>query len=378
MTNRHVIIILLFFIFSCETEISLDSINNEQVLVVDGSITNMPGIYTVKLSLSSNINEPLMIPYENCKIIIFNNTDFSEILTETAPGIYNTSETGIQGEIGKQYKITIETPEGKKYETEFQTMLEPIGIDTVYAEIIYKETLDYPAGLPGYKFYVDTETAPNLENYYMWNMSETYEYTGDYTLDAIYDGNTILINGLDTITKYDDLFRCWKTQNIKNIFTGKTSNLSVPKISNKPLHFVSTKTRQLSIKYSLLLTQNTINKKAYKYWKEIENQISDDNILFATQPYNVIGNVLNKKNPEELVYGYFTVSSVSKKRIFLERPAVPFHYSTCFVQTDNIFSFPPAPAPYYLTIINGEYGKLSESCFDCTTKGGIPERPNFW
>ena len=360
----------------CKDEFLLDSKTYESLMVVDGLITNEDGPYMVKISQSLPVNYLAEIPYENCIVTLIENTGKTEILTEIEPGKYMTSESGMKGIIGNEYSISITTPEGKEYKTDLQEMKELVEIDSVYAEFIYLKEEGYPFGLPGYQFYIDTKTAPSQDNYFLWNMIETYEYAADYSLYAVMNWKgQILLEGIDTCSDFSNVYWCWKTQNIGYLVTGKTSNLTIPKISNQPLNFVSTDSRRLQKKYSLLLRQYSIGEETYYFWKSIEDQISDENFLVANQPYNITGNIKNIINPDEPVYGYFTVASVTQKRIFVPRPpSVSFYYEICFVCYDLEYPI----SRYYVISEEGRLGTVYEQCLDCTTRGGVTTKPEFW
>jgi hypothetical protein len=328
--------------------------------------------------MSSSIDSTLLLPVTGCKITILDNIGNTEILQESSPGIYQTAESGIVGIVGNQYQLTINTPQGKVYKTEFQEMKPPVKIDSIYTELDYEYNPAYPSGLPGYQFFVDTETASNNENYYLWSLIETYEYHTDYRLYAIFDGDDLLINGADTITNYNDLEICWATQNVREIFTGKTGNLTIPKIYKKSLHFVNTSSKKLTNRYSLLLKQYSITKESYTFWNGIEEQISNDNYLFTTQPYNVIGNLINENDPNEVIYGNFTVASVDSMRIFVDRPYVSFYYDVCFLITELGDYFKKKPPLFFVLMENGNIAGISEACLDCTTQGGVSKKPEYW
>lgn len=356
---------------SCREEIVLQAGISDKILVVDGMITNEPGPYTIKLSISSNVNNPGFIPFTGCEITIFDNKKSSEVLTESEPGIYQTSIEGITGIVGNQYRISIQSPEGKRYETEFEEMKELVEIDTIYTELIRKEVFGFYYGLPGYQFYMDTKTATGYDNYYLWKMDETYQYTAKYRLISVY--NTEL-----TYADYINLYRCWKTERVKYFFTGKTANLLSPVITKQPLHFVGTETRRLQERYSLLLKQYSITQNAYYFWKNVEALNAEENFLFTTQPYNIIGNIKNKENPDEIIYGYFTVASVSQKRIFVDRPRTAFYYSESCGVNYNIEDLIISARPLFIVGADLGPAAVSEWCIDCTSDGGEPVVPDFW
>ncbi len=376
MKFKSILIILSIITLGCKDEFLLETKNYEPIMVVDGMISNEAGPYAIKLSLTSPVNHIEWIPYENCIVTLIENTGTTEILTEIEPGKYMTSESGMKGVIGNEYSISITTPEGKEYKTDLQEMKEPVEIDSVYVEFIYLKEEGYPFGLPGYQFYIDTKTASSQDNYFLWNMIETYEYAADYSLYAVMNWKgQILLEGIDTCSDFSNVYWCWKTQNTGYLVTGKTSNLTVPKISNQPLNFVSTDSRRLQKRYSLLLRQYSIGKETYYFWKSIEDQISQENFLVANQPYNITGNIKNIINPDEPVYGYFTVASVTQKRIFVTRPpGVSFYYEICFVCYDLEYPI----SIYYVISEEGRLGTVYEQCLDCTSRGGEIIKPDFW
>ena len=389
MKIKNILFIISLIVLGCKNEFLLESKTHQSIMVVNGVITNEAGPYMVKISKSAPVNHFAVIPYENCIVILTEHTGKTEILTETEPGKYATSEGGIQGEVGKSYRILIVTPDDKEYYSEFQEMKEPVEIKSIYAELIYVNDEEYSNGLPGFQFYVDTETASSQDNYFLWKTTESYEYTVDFDLFDIYFGRAKLdTNNLlrePIVHKYrTDLFRCWKTQNINYFFTGKTSNLTIPNITGQPLHFVGTDTRRLQERYSLLLKQYTIGKEAFYFWNNVEEQASDENFLIASQPYNIKGNIKNKNNPDELVFGYFTTASVTQKRIFINRPKVPFYYDMCTLVTDpsSITAiYKDGTPPFYLIKASNIYGfgvLVFEYCVNCTLNGGNNIKPDFW
>ncbi len=368
------LIIFLIINSACKEEFLLESKGYQPILVVDGFITNERPPYTIKLSKASPINNTEIIHFENCIVTLFENSNTSEILTEIKPGIYSTSIDGIQGEIGSNYSLSIITPLNNDYITEPQEMKEPVKIDSVYAELISLENIEYIEGLAGYQFYTDSETAIDQENYFLWQMTETYQYTANHSIYAIYNVDA-------TLPDYQNLFRCWKTQNVSSIFTGKTSNLNNPRILKHPLHFVSTETKKLQERYSLLLKQYTINNESFVFWEGIEEHNSNENFLIAAQPYNIIGNVINIKNPNELIFGNFTVASVSQKRIFVDRPRVPFYYeANCSLNFnyDLNLLITRGFSVFLVETEGGQKAKVKEWCVNCTLDGGKSFKPDFW
>lgn len=374
------LILSLCSLFGCKDRFLPNTIFDGPKLVVDGMIDNQPGPYTVTLSRSLQLGKTEFKPYEDCKVIIRDDAGNQERLTEKAPGLYKTRENGIQGVVGRSYQIHIETPDGVVYESDFQKMKASTPIDSIYTkkELDLSRTEDNP-DIPGYRFYVDTKRAPKENTYLLWQMEETYEYTSDYHLEAVFTMGQIHYSVNRT-----RLYRCWKTRNVHAFYTAHTSNLADPVIKNQPLHFVGTDTKRLQVRYSLLLHQYAIGKEAYDYWNSLENQMSEEFYLYSSQPYQVEGNVARAGNPDKPALGYFTVGSVESKRIYVERPPFEFYYEVCQPVPD-ISSLAYRRAnddSIYLTYSNFQ-GDLvlsiaSKGCIDCRSEGGELNKPDFW
>jgi len=378
---NYFLILIVILTVGCKEEFQLESKDYQELMVFEGFITNEPGPYTIKVSKSATINKPVKIPLTNCEVIIYDDKGYSEVLIETDPGSYITKEDGINGTVRNKYKISITTPDNNKYETEFQEMLEPVGIDSLYAKLEYHELINDPVNLPGFQFYINTENTKKDSSYFLWDLTETYEYNADFTLFAmlVIQHRQAEMIYCQTDTGCPDLspyYTCWRTASVKKMYTTETASLTIPKVENKKLNFVGTDSKRLTIIYSLLVSQYSIDKDAYTFWKAFEDQISEDNFLFSTQPSNIKSNVKNINNPDETILGYFTVGSRTQKRIFVENPREGFRYEKCYIITD--WSELKRSLPWYFTMVGNEMGVVEYDCLDCRSHGGVLEKPKFW
>jgi len=361
----------------CREEFMPEVNKYEDLLVVDGMITNEPGPYQITLSRSSSVNKPDFQPLSGCTVEITEENSGNSIgLTERdEPGVYMTPENGFQAKAGEAYKLSIITPGNEHYESDFIEMPEPVGIDTSHAELEFHESNEYPRPLGGYRFYITTKNAPEEKTYFLWRLSETYEYTANFRIQYIYRGR-----GIEPFTKRDSLYRCWKTQNVPEFFVGTTQGLSEPRIRKEPLHYISTETKRLQERYSWEVKQYSISQEAYNFWKVIREQTASDDFLFSSQPYQVRGNVYNVDDTDKAVMGFFTVASVTRERFFVDRPSAEFFYSECVTNPDlmALAYMPPERFPVYLTNTNEGIAFAAENCFDCTLAGGKLKKPDFW
>ncbi len=365
---------LLILLQSCIEEFNPEVDKYDKILVVEGLISNEPGPYIVKLSLSTFVNEPEIVPLEGATVQIIDGNGLSETLSENKSGIYTTSSGGIQGEIGNKYKVIINTGEGINYESEFSKLLEPVGITSLNASEETEINTETNEEEIGYKFYVDTENMKNDSSGLLWRAFETYEYHADQMIYFIYKDST------EQIFNPDSIYHCWRTNSINQIYAyeGGTSK----GITGYPLNFVSSETKKLNSKYSLLLKQYTINEIESSYWADLQDLNSEAGGLYTQQPYQIKGNVKNTSNIDDPVLGYFTVASVNEHRIFVDQIIGGNNVSYCEIDYGLYADIMAngSRLTHYITI--GDDGELAvvklRRCFDCTVKGGSNIKPEFW
>lgn len=379
---KWALIFLVLISASCIDEYLPEIHKYENLLVVDGKITNGPGPFTVQLSLSTSVNLPKYTAYTGCTVFILDNEGTQEELTEVTDGIYQTAPDGIEGIAGRNYKIKIISPEGENYESDFEELKTPVAIDTLYANLEYQLVSGYSFDLPGYQFYINTVPSAENDNYFLWQLEKTFQYTSDYFIKYYFENRNLY-----PFQPTDSLSTCWKTEMVDEIILYNTYNLSEPVVEQFPLLFVSTETRELSIRYSLLVKQLTISKETYDFWESVQKQNSGEVSLYTQQLYHIRGNIRNTNDPGESVLGYFTVAGESVKRIFVNRPAgdIDFYYPVCVVGEGEYDAFKyirwTDPNTWPLYVCMSETGQLAlphAVCTDCRERGGDIINPGFW
>jgi len=368
-------IILLITITSCVEKYWSNIDKYEYALVVDGFLTNGSEPALVQLSFSSQINMQELIPAIGAELTITSETQLEIPFVETEPGIYKASDTSFHGEIGSSYQLHIKLPNGKSYESDFCTMPHTSSLDSVYGKEENQKSFNSNEMLNGIQFYVDNHTTiPNDTIYYLWRLTQTIKYRASFTLDYTYSGEFI------PFPNPDSLRTCWLTTPVSQIFIFSTKLYGNSVIRNFPINYVSTESKALSIRYSLLVKQLSISKDAFDYYNTLKQQNIEQGDFYSEQPIQIRGNIVNVANPEEAVLGYFTVASVTEKRVFVNRPHLPFIFFECKRDYDlRWIRWSQYTWPLYLT--ENELGKAlgpRPSCFDCREEGGKLTPPDFW
>jgi hypothetical protein len=155
--------LLLFLVYSCEEVIQIDLNTASPKLTVQAIITDQPGPYYVTLLKSEsyfNSNDSFPV-VRNAKVIISDNVENSDTLSEVKPGIYKTST--LQGINGRTYNLKI-VSEGKTYEAESYLPMH-VNLDTIMYQ---KITATGPKSKESNKFYIKClfYDPANIENYY--------------------------------------------------------------------------------------------------------------------------------------------------------------------------------------------------------------------
>ena len=376
MRIKLLIACLLLFSSSC-IELYFPELDKyDNLLVIDGKITDEPGPYTIRLNLSSDVRPLSYPPVTGAELVISDDAGATELLTETEPGVYQTAETGIRGTAGRSYQLRIRTPDGRQYASRPEMLRDAPAIDSVYAEITSRQQIGYDYDLRGYQFYMNGARPQQNENYYLMELTATYQYNADHLIYFVYD------NGLRPFPEPTLYYTCWKTYVVPEIFTFNTGKLADPALNRFPLHFVDTERKMLSIRYSLQLRQYSISQEAYLFWDSIRDQISQQGSLYTQQPYQIRGNVVNENDDSEPVLGYFVVAGVSEKRVFVDRPAdLVFNYLPCQLITEMLgFIFAASGDwPIYVgQTSTGQIGVGDGDCLDCREAAGTIEKPDFW
>jgi len=144
-------------------------------------------------------------------------------------------------------------------------------------------------------------------------------------------------------------------------------------------------------KYSILVTQYSITKEAFDYWKQLKKTTEEIGTLFGPLPSQLTGNFSSIQNPKELVIGFFSIGSVAENRIFIESKELvaAAQYDTPY-RNCELFSLllPDVPDDIGTLIVsdilspNGPniigYTYAAEQCVDCRLTGGTLTKPDFW
>ncbi|MDN5200410.1 DUF4249 domain-containing protein [Fulvivirgaceae bacterium BMA10] len=361
------------------------------LLVVDGLITNQAGPYTVKISRSVSLQENEFQTVNNATVSIEEEGGPIEILVQTGEGQYQSHENGIRGAAGKRYRLTIALTDEKRYESSWVTLKPSPEIDQVYFEFEEKDTEDENEPLPGVQIFLDTHDPDNNTRFYRWEWDETWRYTVPLATSREYLGND-LIRRLDTVKG-----TCWHHASSNTISIGSSLKSTQDVISRQPLLFVSNETDRLRRRYSILVKQYAIDQDEYIFWNALQESNNNPGSFFDKQPQSTTGNLRSLDNSNERVLGYFSAAGVSTKRIFIDRTDIPRDVKIITgLEACNLKLIDKSPTSeqqvfdalesgmVFFDLKEDFFGNVTgyflttRPCADCTVFGGSLERPAFW
>lgn len=113
---------------SCTKVIDVKLDNTEPAVVIEGSITDVPGPHTITVTQTTNVDKNNNFPpVTGATVTLTDNSSVDEVLTEVSPGVYQTS--ALAGVPGKTYTLTV-TVNGKTYAAS-STMPQKVPFDSL-------------------------------------------------------------------------------------------------------------------------------------------------------------------------------------------------------------------------------------------------------
>ena len=394
LRNPLILLILFSMIITCIDPFNPDLKGITSILIVDALLTNENRSYTVEISRTSQTQNtnPEMVSW--AEVSIKDNTGLSANLRETAAGIYQTDSLQIRGEAGNSYTLYIKTFEGTEYESDPCIMYPVQPIDSIYYANDQEFSNNGSEVLDGIRVFLDSENSGDGK-YLRWHYSEWWEFSVPQPKKFDY------INE-DDIRPVDQIKQvCWGQNGSDAITIKSTVSAQSNRIVKEPILFIaSDKSDRLLIQYCVEVKQLSLSKTEFEFWDQMQqiNEVGDD--IFQKQPFSIVSNIHNKSIPDETVLGYFQVSAVEQKRIYITPDAIAgldlpeYQYDCDRVEVgpndypgtmtfDNIYDSYTSSSYTFIEPIYDMRWNLQKlvftkpPCANCTMTGSLT-KPDFW
>jgi hypothetical protein len=348
------------------------------VLIVDGTITDLPERQTVRLSRSRVANgQSYTAPVTGATVEILVNGNNPVGLRENAgtKGLYE-APVDFRGQVGNRYQLRFTTAEGQRYQSSEEMLAGVPAITKVYDQfdaqgiVNAEKTAFTPANL----IYIDTQDPGSSRNYYRWTWTlwEQQGWCATCT-QGLYIATTALGDGYCQTSRslppgnlydYACAGACWE------IIRGIELSLFSDAFSNgRPI------TGKLVAKIPyyqaggalIEVRQQALGLEAYRYYQLFQNQTQNTGGLADTPPAPLVGNVRNLANDRENVAGYFAAAGVSRARYWMSRQNNSGRPLGLY---EGLFQRPPNPEP------SAPFRPPSARCALSDTR--TPIRPDGW
>lgn len=351
----------------------------QDMLVINGRITDKPGWHFVEISRSSAYNDPGYIPVKGCVVRVEDQNGREVTYSEDQPGSYKADLDESFLCVNNAYRLYVYTQDGEEYQSDYDSLLACPPIDSLYYEVDLPESDDPDITfLGGVQFHVDVRGEKSDSRNFLWNLEETYKYRAHYFIQYLWENDSVY----EFDPPSDSLTRCYTGGPISEIFTASTRNLVTNELNKFPLNYVSAWGPRLRYEYGLLVSQYSLSDEACLYWEKIGNLTDEEGSLYEKQPANAHGNIYNINDQEEEVLGFFYASQVQEKWIQFERPFQQIYNldEPCWLELadlDNLES-----GSFMVSVdedgMGPPYGSGNNECFDCRMQGGSLEPPVYW
>ena len=344
-------------------------------LIVDGFIkTNAESKFT--LSWSQNITDDNVQIFETQATVWIEDEQGTTLpLTGDNQGNYYLSTQSLPA---SRYRLNIVTANARQFQSDFESVVATPPIDSIN----WKLTND-----AGVAFTISTHDNATQEGFYKWTFEETWEYRSAFAASIIFDPVTGEVK-----PRTDFIYQCWRSGSNTDILLESTTRLQENRVSEFQLTSFLQNSEKARYKYSILVQQQALTKKAFDYWKQVKQSTENLGTIFGPLPHQVMGNIKCISHPSEIAVGYFSICSVTNQRAFVSYQQLPTppqyitQYSNCQIfevdldLVNTVVESSLLVDPIYIgngPMISG-YRYSSFFCVDCRLGGGTTVKPDYW
>lgn len=374
-TGKVLALSIFLCLFGCKDPFIADvKLLTSNFLVVEGYINvGADAVTTIRVSRTVPINSTQEYAQveEGAVIQIQDDQDEFYDLSEGEGGVYSSEPLSLP--LDRQYRIRIETSDGKRFYSEYSTPIQSPAIDSVY----------WTRDAEGVTIKVDTHDPGQSTLFYQWNYEEDWETQSPHLSFYRFSKGEFFPREDDEITA---MHLCWKRARPLKLIIRSLAGLSVENVS-QTLTKIPTGSDRLSEKYSILVQQHALSLDHYNYFQVMNKNTNQVGTFYDPQPSQLLGNI-SRENSSEPVVGYIGVYTTSLKRVNIQKLQVwPWGFDLGCELALVSMSNADSVAKYF---VNYEFLPLTvdESrtnmyavkpiCADCRLRGGTNDKPDFW
>ena len=386
---------ILILLYSCIEPYNFEGQETRKILVIDATVTNLPGEQMVRLEYSYELDgvDPEFVT--GASVFITDNLGNSEPFMEVGSGLYQPDPSFV-GIVGRHYQLTIETSEGTQYQSSQEELLEPATIDNIYGQFLALRSETSDGFDRGVQFLVDIDGVDeNIHNY-------RFEYVKDYEIEVPY--GSLLVYNAETNTidpREPSIKLCYIKEPSETLDIATTSGQTTNVLREYPIVFLSEDEPDLLGKFSLTLKNYRISSAAYQYCKDLKENNESAGSFFDRQKGSLVGNIQNTSDLSEPVLGYFEVAGITETYQIFEAgtwrdegfradailggcanlidtvQTIDILNGNVDFGTNLIYNFASTEAILEETGYNVQTLLIPNTCADCRIYGTL-QKPEFW
>ena len=345
------------FFMGCVYELDLSLQDTVNVIVVDGTINNLPEAQIIRLNRS--LTDSITGRFGNLpitKALVEVVVDSVRVITchETEAGVYQPP-SDFRGNVGHAYQLRFTLSDGTHYESTQQVMQPVPSIDKLTLRF---NSNSLPSGLleanfrAGFDVLINTQDPIAQRNYYRWNWTLYEKQDWCQSCNQGY----YMTNRLKLVSSYPNIL-IYQTQPeiLENCFGAPSSGLFGGNFTPPPVGFINSyvcrtqcwdiiSNPSISIfsdtdsNGGLIMSRNvgqlpyytqnpalvevrqsSLTADAYRYFTLFQQQTQNTGGLADTPPTALVGNVRNVARDHENIVGYFTTEATSSVRYWLDK-----------------------------------------------------------
>jgi hypothetical protein len=328
---KKLITVILFFglLQACIEDFRIKFPVKENILIVEGILTDQPGEQFVSLKATQNrLDSAKFFAVLNANVeILVDDKERILLIDKFKNGEYYLP-INFKVKTNTSYKLKITTLDGKKYESTNEMLTASPQMENVRIVFEAQGILKGIVKEPAHFIYIDTQDPKGINNNYFWTWQvwEKQPFCISCSSGGPYRYNTRTrrwecVVGLSLLYyDYPCDVACWD----------KFSSPELNVIGDKFLDGNQIKDRLVAkVPYRQIdgalveIKQQCVSEAGYRYLRLLIEQGQNTGTLADTPPAALVGNIKNIDNPKESVAGVFLVSGTDKKLIWLDRKDVP-------------------------------------------------------
>ena len=307
MRNGIVVFVILCVSLSCVEQVDFQTPEGENILVVEGFITDAPGPHTIRISRSAqygSIFDGNIQRLANAVVALRNSAGINFSLTQTGPGEYST-DPSFQGIPGETYTLLITTNIGQRYTSLPVTL--PNGPDLEDVDFRFRSS---PSGnelksITGVEVYARWTDPEGEDNFHMWRTEGIYQV--ETNPELFIDPNT----GNPAPKACCNLCFVYEPDNTGAVFIHSDENQDGRELAGLAA-FIVDDGKRFNRDYTLRIQQFSVSREAFGFLDLLGGQLEIDGDIFDAPPAQVTGNMVSLDDPSEAVIGFFGAYHISE------------------------------------------------------------------